>query len=158
MYSLESATCGNDSLNTSNKVFTSKKQRQLCYIHPWHVHMYFFFFLLFKSMQSLLKSAKFLSEDWSVRFDKNRCGCVAPKYQEMRVEKILLYFLGKYRKTYLSLLLFFITTLSLQIIAFDELKTDYKNPIDQCNSLNPVSVANLPRTDMCLALPSVHHI
>lgn len=28
---------------------------------------------------------------------------------------------------------------SLQIIAFDELKTDYKNPIDQCNTLNPVS-------------------
>lgn len=27
---------------------------------------------------------------------------------------------------------------SLQIIAFDELKTDYKNPIDQCNSLNPL--------------------
>nr|XP_054759536.1 protein cornichon homolog 1-like [Lytechinus pictus] len=26
----------------------------------------------------------------------------------------------------------------LQIIAFDELKTDYKNPIDQCNSLNPL--------------------
>uniref|UniRef100_G3PDA9 Cornichon family AMPA receptor auxiliary protein 1 n=1 Tax=Gasterosteus aculeatus TaxID=69293 RepID=G3PDA9_GASAC len=26
------------------------------------------------------------------------------------------------------------------IIAFDELKTDYKNPIDQCNTLNPVSV------------------
>lgn len=25
-----------------------------------------------------------------------------------------------------------------QVIAFDELKTDYKNPIDQCNSLNPV--------------------
>jgi len=25
------------------------------------------------------------------------------------------------------------------VIAFDELKTDYKNPIDQCNSLNPVS-------------------
>nr|XP_002128475.2 protein cornichon homolog 1-like isoform X1 [Ciona intestinalis] len=25
-----------------------------------------------------------------------------------------------------------------QIIAFDELKTDYKNPIDQCNSLNPL--------------------
>ncbi|KAI2571306.1 CNIH1 isoform 3 [Pan troglodytes] len=24
------------------------------------------------------------------------------------------------------------------IIAFDELKTDYKNPIDQCNTLNPV--------------------
>lgn len=28
---------------------------------------------------------------------------------------------------------------SSQIIAFDELKTDYKNPIDQCNTLNPVS-------------------
>ena len=27
---------------------------------------------------------------------------------------------------------------SLQIIAFDELKTDYKNPIDQCASLNPL--------------------
>uniref|UniRef100_A0A8C5R7H8 Cornichon family member 1 n=1 Tax=Leptobrachium leishanense TaxID=445787 RepID=A0A8C5R7H8_9ANUR len=26
----------------------------------------------------------------------------------------------------------------LQIIAFDELKTDYKNPIDQCNTLNPL--------------------
>lgn len=26
------------------------------------------------------------------------------------------------------------------VIAFDELKTDYKNPIDQCNSLNPVSM------------------
>jgi len=25
-----------------------------------------------------------------------------------------------------------------QIIAFDELKTDYKNPIDQCNNLNPL--------------------
>ena len=25
-----------------------------------------------------------------------------------------------------------------QIIAFDELKTDYKNPIDQCNSLKPL--------------------
>jgi len=24
------------------------------------------------------------------------------------------------------------------IISFDELKTDYKNPIDQCNSLNPL--------------------
>ncbi|XP_025911859.1 protein cornichon homolog 1 [Apteryx rowi] len=27
---------------------------------------------------------------------------------------------------------------ALQIIAFDELKTDYKNPIDQCNTLNPL--------------------
>ena len=25
-----------------------------------------------------------------------------------------------------------------QIIAFDDLKTDYKNPVDLCNSLNPV--------------------
>lgn len=25
-----------------------------------------------------------------------------------------------------------------KIIAFDELKTDYKNPIDQCNTLNPL--------------------
>ncbi|XP_037959777.1 protein cornichon [Teleopsis dalmanni] len=24
------------------------------------------------------------------------------------------------------------------VIAFDELKTDYRNPIDQCNSLNPL--------------------
>lgn len=29
------------------------------------------------------------------------------------------------------------------VIAFDELKTDYKNPIDQCNSLNPVSFSNV---------------
>ncbi|KAB7507901.1 Protein cornichon [Armadillidium nasatum] len=28
--------------------------------------------------------------------------------------------------------------MSQEIIAFDELKTDYKNPIDQCNSLNPL--------------------
>ena len=27
---------------------------------------------------------------------------------------------------------------NIQIIAFDELKTDYKNPIDQCASLNPL--------------------
>ncbi|XP_015520057.1 protein cornichon [Neodiprion pinetum] len=26
------------------------------------------------------------------------------------------------------------------VIAFDELKTEYKNPIDQCNSLNPLVV------------------
>ncbi|XP_031624652.1 protein cornichon [Contarinia nasturtii] len=26
------------------------------------------------------------------------------------------------------------------VIAFDELKTDYKNPIDQCNSLNPLVI------------------
>lgn len=34
-------------------------------------------------------------------------------------------------------------TFFFQIIAFDELKTDYKNPIDQCNSLNPVSYFHL---------------
>ena len=28
--------------------------------------------------------------------------------------------------------------MTFQIIAFDELKTDYKNPIDQCASLNPL--------------------
>lgn len=28
------------------------------------------------------------------------------------------------------------------VIAFDELKTDYKDPILQCNSLNPVSALN----------------
>lgn len=26
------------------------------------------------------------------------------------------------------------------VIALDELKTDYKNPKDQCNQLNPVSI------------------
>ena len=31
----------------------------------------------------------------------------------------------------------------LQIIAFDELKTDYKNPIDQCASLNPLVITLL---------------
>jgi hypothetical protein len=34
---------------------------------------------------------------------------------------------------YLAKSVFFV-----QIIAIDELKTDYKNPIDQCNSLNNV--------------------
>ncbi|XP_014401076.1 PREDICTED: protein cornichon homolog 1 [Myotis brandtii] len=29
-------------------------------------------------------------------------------------------------------------TSAFWIIAFDELKTDYKNPIDQCNTLNPL--------------------
>lgn len=28
----------------------------------------------------------------------------------------------------------------LQVIAFDELRTEFKDPIDQCNSLNPVSI------------------
>lgn len=34
-----------------------------------------------------------------------------------------------------AILIFFVI---YQIIAFDELKTDYKNPVDQCNSLNPL--------------------
>ncbi|ESO00918.1 hypothetical protein HELRODRAFT_185743 [Helobdella robusta] len=34
-----------------------------------------------------------------------------------------------------AILIFFVI---YQIIAFDELKTDYKNPIDQCRSLNPL--------------------
>jgi len=34
-----------------------------------------------------------------------------------------------------AVLIFFVI---FQIIAFDELKTDYKNPIDQCRSLNPL--------------------
>lgn len=29
---------------------------------------------------------------------------------------------------------------SFQVIAFDELKTDCKHPIEQCDSLNPVSL------------------
>lgn len=42
------------------------------------------------------------------------------------------------------------------VIAFDELKTDYKNPIDQCNSLNPVSlfysilIFDYLRLDVCV--------
>ncbi|XP_069773090.1 protein cornichon homolog 1 isoform X3 [Narcine bancroftii] len=40
------------------------------------------------------------------------------------------------------------------IIAFDELKTDYKNPIDQCNTLNPtvVKVKKIKRVKMALKL------
>ncbi|XP_041352681.1 protein cornichon homolog 1-like [Gigantopelta aegis] len=34
-----------------------------------------------------------------------------------------------------AVLIFFVI---FHIIAFDELKTDYKNPIDQCSSLNPL--------------------
>ena len=41
-----------------------------------------------------------------------------------------------------------------QIIAFDELKTDYKNPIDQCNSLNPVSNEGLIEFILTLLLSS----
>lgn len=47
--------------------------------------------------------------------------------------------------------------LSLQIIAFDELKTDYKNPIDQCNTLNPVSdttIEQLPGLFDCMQICS----
>lgn len=47
------------------------------------------------------------------------------------------------------------------VIAFDELKTDYKNPIDQCNSLNPVRIiiicfiklmSNFNRLHVCVIL------
>lgn len=46
---------------------------------------------------------------------------------------------------YNSVLVLFIYSLQyiicvyLQVIAFDELKTDCKHPIEQCDSLNPVS-------------------
>ena len=33
-----------------------------------------------------------------------------------------------------------IINISFQVIAFDDLKTDYKNPIDLCQTLNPVSI------------------
>lgn len=43
-----------------------------------------------------------------------------------------------------------------QVIAIDELRTDYKNPIDQCNSLNPVSTLVPPQllhvTDKALSM------
>lgn len=32
-----------------------------------------------------------------------------------------------------------ISLVSFKVIAFDDLKTDYKNPIDLCQTLNPVS-------------------
>lgn len=38
------------------------------------------------------------------------------------------------------------------VIAFDELKTDYKNPIDQCNSLNPVSIMKMHTLDYKLGI------
>uniref|UniRef100_A0A3B4GYL2 Cornichon family AMPA receptor auxiliary protein 1 n=1 Tax=Pundamilia nyererei TaxID=303518 RepID=A0A3B4GYL2_9CICH len=40
------------------------------------------------------------------------------------------------------------------IIAFDELKTDYKNPIDQCNTLNPTveKVKKIKRVKIALKL------
>lgn len=43
-----------------------------------------------------------------------------------------------------------------QIIAFDELKTDYKNPIDQCNTLNPVSRPSTPDPPSLLLLLHAH--
>jgi hypothetical protein len=33
---------------------------------------------------------------------------------------------------------FHLSCLLVQIICFDELKTDFRNPVDLCNSLNPV--------------------
>uniref|UniRef100_A0A8C2AEK4 Cornichon family AMPA receptor auxiliary protein 1 n=1 Tax=Cyprinus carpio TaxID=7962 RepID=A0A8C2AEK4_CYPCA len=42
----------------------------------------------------------------------------------------------------------------VHIIAFDELKTDYKNPIDQCNTLNPTvdRVKKIKRVRLALKL------
>uniref|UniRef100_A0A672SK66 Protein cornichon homolog 1-like n=1 Tax=Sinocyclocheilus grahami TaxID=75366 RepID=A0A672SK66_SINGR len=42
----------------------------------------------------------------------------------------------------------------INIIAFDELKTDYKNPIDQCNTLNPTvdRVKKIKRVRLALKL------
>ena len=47
--------------------------------------------------------------------------------------------------TYIAALIgdaFLIFFAIFHVIAFDELKTDYKNPIDQCNSLNPVGLVS----------------
>ncbi|KAG9336739.1 hypothetical protein JZ751_003087 [Albula glossodonta] len=38
------------------------------------------------------------------------------------------------------------------IIAFDELKTDYKNPIDQCNTLNPVRYCSYSLVSLFLSM------
>ncbi len=46
----------------------------------------------------------------------------------------------------LSVHCYIVRILVPQIIAFDELKTDYKNPRDQCNTLTPVSDATAPDT------------
>jgi len=48
-----------------------------------------------------------------------------------------------------AFLIFFII---FHIIAFDELKTDYKNPIDQCNSLNPLVLPEYLMHGFCLLL------
>ena len=40
-----------------------------------------------------------------------------------------------YHNRYLAILIFFAIW---HLIAFDELQHDYKNPVDQCNSLNPL--------------------
>ncbi|XP_022540739.2 protein cornichon homolog 1 isoform X2 [Astyanax mexicanus] len=44
------------------------------------------------------------------------------------------------------------------IIAFDELKTDYKNPIDQCNTLNPTveRVKKIKRVRLALKVGTSH--
>lgn len=45
---------------------------------------------------------------------------------------------------------------NFQVITFDELKTGYKNPIDQCNNLNPVSILYLD-TNYCSQFVSFSH-
>ena len=44
------------------------------------------------------------------------------------LKPVMIYFLAMH----------WVILMTFQIIAFDELKTDYKNPIDQCASLNPL--------------------
>lgn len=48
-------------------------------------------------------------------------------------------------------------SLQLQVVAFDELKTDYKNPIDQCNSLNPVSMDDFSLKALTIYCPLQDH-
>lgn len=48
-----------------------------------------------------------------------------------------------------AFLIFFVI---FHIIAFDELKTDYKNPIDQCNSLNPLVIPEYGMHCLCTLL------
>lgn len=48
-----------------------------------------------------------------------------------------------------AFLIFFVI---FHIISFDELKTDYKNPIDQCNSLNPLVLPEYLLHGLCVFL------
>lgn len=48
-----------------------------------------------------------------------------------------------------AFLIFFVI---FHLISFDELKTDYKNPIDQCNSLNPLVLPEYAIHGLCILL------